>query len=412
MRRNKKALLIGFLMGILLASLIWGVVVLWNCHFPHLQEKETLKNQQMSEYGETEQQNMDTENEIDIENNDQEAGEAVDDEISANGESVNLVGIDLGQFKALQNLEMYTYSNLEMDAKLLLQAFSDLVTMDSLGTTADGRSIYHFLAGNPDAKTKIFINGGIHGREYMTCQLVMKQLINYLQHIKMQEIYGDTSYLEMWESCAVHVVPMINPDGVTISQYGLSGLKSEAVRANVEAIAQREGGFGDAYYYKRWKANANGVDLNRNFDALWEQYDDQVGQPSADHYKGTYPGCEVEASSLINLTEQESFDMTISYHTQGSVVYWYFGQEGALYNDTKEAAELVASLTGYPTDANYEYLDPAGFKDWCIDKKGIPGLTIEIGTETSPVPPEQFDDIFSRNQYVWEELICWAMPNE
>lgn len=43
--------------------------------------------------------------------------EAVDDEISANGESVNLVGIDLGQFKALQDLEMYTYSNLEMDAK-------------------------------------------------------------------------------------------------------------------------------------------------------------------------------------------------------------------------------------------------------------------------------------------------------
>lgn len=94
------------------------------------------------------------------------------------------------------------------------------------------------------------------------------------------------------------------------------------------------------------------------------------------------------------------------------MVYWYFGQEGALYNDTKEAAEPVASLTGYPTDANYEYLDPAGFKDWCIDKKGIPGLTIEIGTETSPVPPEQFDDIFSRNQYVWEELIRWAMPNE
>lgn len=48
--------------------------------------------------------------------------------------------------------------------------------------------------------------------------------------------------LEMYTYCAVHVVPMINPDGVTISQYGLSGLKTQEARSHIEAIAQREGG--------------------------------------------------------------------------------------------------------------------------------------------------------------------------
>ena len=56
-------------------------------------------------------------------------------------------------------------------------------------------------------------------------------------------------------------------------------------------------------------------------------------------------------------------------------------------------------------DANYEYLDPAGYKDWAICEKNIPSLTIEIGKETSPVPFEQYTDIWKRNQYVWEETL-------
>ena len=108
---------------------------------------------------------------------------------------------------------------------------------------------------------------------------------------------------------------------------------------------------------------------------------------------------------MVALTEKYPFVRTISYHTQGSVIYWYFGQTGQLKTDTETFANEVSRVTGYPTDANYANLDPAGYKDWAIAKKGIPSLTIEVGRETSPVPAGQFDTVWNENQGVWQVLL-------
>lgn len=56
-------------------------------------------------------------------------------------------------------------------------------------------------------------------------------------------------------------------------------------------------------------------------------------------------------------------------------------------------------------DADYEALDPAGYKDWAISKEGIPSLTIEVGRDTSPVPWEQFGEIWEKNKFVFEETL-------
>lgn len=300
--------------------------------------------------------------------------------------------------------QMYTYVDMKQDLKVLLQLYPEYLTIDTLGQTLDKREIYHLVIGNPQGETRVFINGSIHGREYMTSQLVMKQTAAFLKHISSGDSYGDQTYASLMENTVIHVVPMINPDGVTISQFGFEGIQSEHVKERVRSIASLDGEEAEGYYLTRWKANANGVDINRNFDALWEDYAG-AGHPSSDHYKGESIGCEPESAALIALTQQEMFDRTISYHTQGSVIYWYFGQEGEPYEETLDFADCISKVTGYPTDANYEYLDPAGYKDWGIDKLGIPGLTVEIGTETSPVPASQFAGIWERNQYVWEETI-------
>lgn len=403
MNRNVKAMLLGGCIGIALAVLILGVAVLLNCRFrlngDQQSEIQSQNEQQSQSTGGTETLESEVKEEI---RNMQEVPETDILEQDREYAADTVLRISEGT-------DMYTYDDLVNDVELLAKKFPDLVTAESLGKTADGREIYHVIVGNPQAEHKIFISGSIHGREYMSTQLVMKQMVTYLQHIQDSDRYNGMDYTVMWENCAIHVVPMINPDGVTISQYGLEGLMTPQIRAQVEAIAVREGGINDPEYFRRWKSNANGVDINRNFDALWDEYQDGVGMPSADHYKGTSPGCEIESASLIALTEKEQFDVTVSYHTQGSVIYWYFGQEGELYENTKSIADTISALTGYPTDANYKALDPAGYKDWGISKMGIPGLTVEIGTGYSPVPAEQFEGIWSRNQYVWETLVDWIL---
>ena len=61
-------------------------------------------------------------------------------------------------------------------------------------------------------------------------------------------------------------------------------------------------------------------------------------------------------------------------------------------------------MTGYYLDSNYQNLDPAGYKDWAISKMGIPSLTVEVGRETSPVPPAQFSEIWEQNRLVWKAV--------
>lgn len=307
----------------------------------------------------------------------------------------------------LQNPEMYTYENMVHDLETLPLLYGEVVSLDSLGQTMDGREIYHLVIGNKDAEVKILINGSIHAREYMTSQLVMKQTAVFLKNLAAGNTYADQTYEELLQNVAIHVVPMINPDGVSISQFGMDGILTEAVKERVREIAALDGSAAEGNYLTRWKANGNGVDINRNFDALWASYAGP-SHPSCDHYKGESVGCEPESAALIQLTETEMFDRTISYHTQGSVIYWYFAQEGELYDETLDFANCISNITGYPTDANYEYLDPAGYKDWGICKLGIAGLTVEVGRETSPVPASQFADIWAKNQYVWEQTILNA----
>lgn len=309
------------------------------------------------------------------------------------------------QLRILEDPEMYSYEELVSDGELLTHLYPDICSWEAIAETADGRKVWLLVIGDPQAGKKVFVNAGIHGREYLTSQLVMKQAVEFLRHLQEGDVYGTASYASLLENTAVYVIPMVNPDGISISQMGMDGILTDQVRQKVEQIAQLDGQAPDGNYLTRWKANGNGVDLNRNFDALWDSYQDPAGHPSSDHYKGTKPGSEPESAALIALTEQESFLRTISYHTQGSVIYWYFAQEGELLEQSKSFAERIAYLTGYMLDDNFQNLDPAGYKDWAILQKEIPSLTIEVGRDTSPVPWEQMEEIWNRNQYVWEEML-------
>ena len=314
---------------------------------------------------------------------------------SAAGASMASAG--QGILNADQNPARYTYDYMTKDLEVLAQTYPQLVKLDSLADTPDGRKLWHMTIGDPGAERQFLVNASIHAREYATAWLVMCQASDFLRDCQ------EPGFLP--EDVAVHVVPMVNPDGVSISQMGLDGCIKQETKDLVTQIMERECQGDEDQYLKRWKANGQGIDLNRNFDALWEQYEDGVGQPSADHYKGTAPGCAPEAAALIRLTEQYPFERTISYHTQGSVIYWNFGQTGQLKTQTEEFARSISNVTGYTIDGNYSALDPAGYKDWAISKKGIPSLTIEVGRQTSPVSESQFPTIWQENQDVWKVMI-------
>lgn len=302
--------------------------------------------------------------------------------------------------------QMYTYNDMEQDMKTLSKAYPELVSVTAIGQTIDGRNIYDMVIGNINASEHLMIQGSIHAREYITAQLVMMQACDFIRGLEDGHgEYKGISYNELFADKVIHVIPMVNPDGVSISQFGMDGVNNIAVKEHLAEIAAADGeSLDNSYYLRQWKANANGVDLNRNFDALWEQYGGR-SHLSSDHYKGTSPGSENESYALIALTEKYNFVRTISYHTYGQVIYWYFGQTGSLRDETLSLAQEVAEVTGYATDSNYEALDPAGYKDWAISKKSIPSLTIEVGYGENPLPYEQLDSVYRQNKNVWAAVL-------
>jgi putative gamma-D-glutamyl-L-diamino acid endopeptidase 1 len=307
--------------------------------------------------------------------------------------------IQTGEYLCFQS-SLYTYGEFQRDMAALQNNAGAALRVDEIGQTVDGNKLYDFRVGNPAAERHLLVFGGIHAREYITAQLVMRQLVQLLSDQSTNGSYENIAVRELLSNTEIHFIPMANPDGISISQLGLEGLHTEAVRETVRQIAAKDGKALTESYLRQWKSNANGVDLNRNFDALWESYNDHLGHASADHYKGTAPECELESKALADLTRQFQFDATLSYHTQGEVIYWNFGQEGELKNMSLLLANRVSELTGYRLDGNFQALDTAGYKDWAISKLGIPSLTIEAGHGGNPVDPAQMDAIWRENRDV------------
>ena len=57
------------------------------------------------------------------------------------------------------------------------------------------------------------------------------------------------------------------------------------------------------HYASRWKANGNGVDINRNFSAGWDKVTHRM-EPSAQLYQGQIPFSSAEAKALRDYTMQ------------------------------------------------------------------------------------------------------------
>lgn len=308
--------------------------------------------------------------------------------------------------------ECYTYEEMMEDLDMLSYAYPDLISVTVEGYSADNRAIPAVRFGNPEAEQVVLIQAAIHGREYMTTLLVMKQLETYAKEYA-SGIYGEKTYQEIFSEVALVVVPMTNPDGVSVSQLGTESIRSEELRALVEGFYERDGaGVTREYFYRRYKANARGVDLNRNFAYGWEEFGG-AAVPAADRYKGTAPGSEPETQVLMQLTEREPVIAAISYHATGSVLYWDFGQTGEIRRRCFSLVETVHELTGYRiVYAESEKQDEAGYCEWAVGVKDIPEVTIEIGTVAAPLPISQFENIFAQNKNVPVAVAELGMRNK
>jgi hypothetical protein len=269
--------------------------------------------------------------------------------------------------------QKYSYSQMQKDLKALSAMYSDYCTLTSIGKSVQKREIYDFSIGNPDASQSLLIVCTLHAREYICSVMAMKQIEYYLRNYN-QKIDGTTPQ-KIFSKIQIHYVVMANPDGVSISQ----GSKSY------------------------WKANANGVDLNRNFPASPFHVG---GIRGAEGYSGAYALSEPESRAVANLTKElkknQNLAGVISYHAMGRMIFGSCNSR-KLSKDTSTMYQIARNLTHYGSSASY-YSASAGnggqYRDYVMDQLEIPSITIEIGSTSCPCAYREYDTEFQKNKKV------------
>ena len=308
------------------------------------------------------------------------------------GESLLDRGLD-----TVMTTDTYSYEQLCSDLEELAVSYPGQVILDSIGDSALGRTIPVLRIGNEDAGHHVLFQASVHGREHLTAWLLTALTDYWLDHGLND--YGDICW---------HMIPMVNPDGVTISQTRtLTARQQEIYRSD---LAAGHTALSEAEYALYWKANGLGEDINRNFPAGWELIDDRTG-PSSERWQGSEPFSAPEARALRDYTLAYDFDATVSYHSSGSVIYYEYGQRQPV-NDLSEAlGQAVRNVTGYPLEGSHS-VDGAGYKDWAIDSLGIPSLTIEIGCQESALDERELYSIFVRNYRVLPAIARWLQEDK
>lgn len=261
------------------------------------------------------------------------------------------------------------------------------INAHNIGYSVLNRPIECYTIGNKPQQ--ILLCGGFHGSEWLTCLLLYKFIINICNSIINHKTLAQEKLWEYFKDYSLAIVPCINPDGVEISIKGSNSAKW--LSESVEAISQ-----GDTTH---WQSNANGVDLNHNFNADWYSLKQKelclgITKPSKTRYGGEQPECEPETIAIAEYCRNHSIAKAIAFHSQGEEIYWSFGEHTP--TKSEEIAMQMSLLSGYKMSHPEAIATGGGFKDWLIDSMHIPAFTVEIGKGENPLSLKQLNEIYCK----------------
>ncbi len=285
----------------------------------------------------------------------------------------------------------FTYTVLDYCVRGLKLRYP-FITTGSAGKSVMGKELYYLTLGY--GENQVFYNGAHHGNEWLTTLLLMKYIENLCSAYVRGGETGGISADEIFESSTLFFIPMVNPDGVDLAAGELTGgsyfEQARRYALNYPAIPFPTG----------WKANINGVDLNLQYPAGWEnareiKFAQGYTSPGPRDYVGTGPLTQPESRAVYNFTRNRDFSITLSYHTQGQVIFWRYLDFQP--ENSYEIAREFSRVSGYSVETTPSESGYAGYKDWFILTYDLPGYTVEAGLGQNPLPISQFDKIYADN---------------
>ena len=175
-------------------------------------------------------------------------------------------------------------------------------------------------------KYAVFIDGGMHAREWLSIGVANYLLIQFLTlketNVKVREILR---YFD------IYVLPIMNPDG-----YEYSRTADRLWRKNRSPTTHSE--------FWNGMPSCYGIDLNRNFPHQWNTTTGSSTHACAHSYRGPSPASENEVQSVVNFLRRQKypspkFHVYFNLHAYGR--FWLLPWTYSLYDQVSNYADLL-----------------------------------------------------------------------
>lgn len=263
---------------------------------------------------------------------------------------------------------------------------------EPVGNSVMGKKLTVLRIGT--GRRQVFYNAAFHANEWITTPLLLKFAEDFADaFVEGRHLHGvRASWL--YHGFCLSILPLVNPDGVDL----VTGvLDNEEYEKQAEQISAD---YPNIPFPQGWKANIEGVDLNLQFPAGWEnakeiKYAQGYRSPAPRDFVGDAPLTAPESRAVYEYTKRRQFELILAYHTQGEVIYWkYLDYEP---EDSYRIARYFSMVSGYAIEETPSVSGYAGYKDWFIQEYNRPGYTIEAGAGINPLPVSQFAQIYTDN---------------
>merc|ERR1712183_1256924 len=279
----------------------------------------------------------------------------------------------------------------------------DFVSTESIGKSYEGSDmrIVKVCKGGCGNKPAMWIDGGIHAREWVSPAVVMFMLKELVEN--------DSDHQDLLENIDWYILPVVNPDGYLYTQTD------------------------NRLWRKTRSPNGNncfGTDANRNFGFQWGT-GGSSSDPCSDTYMGASAFSEIETANMRDwLTAHKDtvkFYNNVPSYSQLVLLPWGWGfDEPDNVDDLYRVAEAGNDALYAVHQKTYEvgcipcmlYVASGGSLDWTLGELGIPysyGMELrDTGAYGFLLPPEQIiptgEEVWAFHLTVARELIKEFVP--
>ena len=333
----------------------------------------------------------------------------------------------------------YPYAELTEILHGLAEAHPELITLQSIGLSHEGRDIWlatvtRAATGPADEKPAVWVDANIHATELSPSSAAL-----YLLHKLVTEDGTNADVTRALDTRTFYIVPRVNPDGAELAmqtpprwlrssarpypfdEEPIDGLRREDIDGNGKLLSMRlvdpNGAWkahpdeprllirrdatetGGTYYRQlpegrltnfdgvqiKLQKVKEGLDLNRNFPSEWRPEGEQGGA-------GEYPASEPEVRAVVDfIVKHPNICGAVTFHTLSGVLLRPYGTkpDSDMIPEDLWAYEKIGAkgteLTGYPAvsvfhDFKYHPKEviTGVFDDWMYDHLGIFAWTTEL----------------------------------